>query len=116
MRRAITMILLGAAMPALLLLLPLALGIWLPDVMGNRKHTLASAALTNGYAFRVVQYWNHVDFYSTELHVTSRDGRTEVHTLDGDDSKSWRVPLVVTEQGRTATVILGGGRVKKVDW
>jgi hypothetical protein len=49
-----------------------------------------------------VQYWNRVDFYSTELRVTSPGGSTETHTLDGDDSKSWRLPLVVDEQRQTA--------------
>jgi hypothetical protein len=72
--------------------------------------------LSNGYSFRVVQYWNRCDFYSTELHVTSPDGQAQLHTLDGDDSKSRHVPLVINEQARTATVTLGGGRVKQVDW
>jgi len=50
------------------------------------------------------------------LRVTSPDGSTETHTLDGDDSKSWRLPLVIDEQRHTATVTLGGSRVRKVDW
>lgn len=80
------------------------------------KHTLASKTLPSGYEFRVIQYWNRVDFYSTELHVASPDGRLEVYTLDGDDSKSWRLPLLIDEQRHTATVTLGGGRIRKVDW
>ena len=103
-------------MGAIFFLFPLLIGVWLPDVFFASKHTLASKKLASGYGFRVVQYWNRVDFYSTELHVTSPDGRTEVHTLDGDDSKSWRLPLVIDEQRRTATVTLGGGRVRNVDW
>ncbi len=99
-----------------LLGLPLLIGVWLPDVIAAPRYTLAEQHLTNGYSFRVVQYWNRVDFYSTELHVTCPDGRTEFHTLDGDDSKSWRLPLVIDEQSRTATVTLGGGRVRRVDW
>lgn len=98
------------------LLMPLLMGVWLPDVAFARRHTLAATTLTNGYSFRVVQYWNRFDFYSTELQVTSPDGSTEVHTLDGDDSKSWRLRLVVDELRRTATVTLGGGRVREVDW
>jgi hypothetical protein len=96
--------------------MPLLMGVWLPDVFFARKHTLASDTLANGYSFRVVQYWNRIDFYTTELEVTSPYGQTEVHTLDGDDSKSWRLPLVVDELRRTATVTLGGGRVREVTW
>jgi hypothetical protein len=96
--------------------LPLLIGVWLPDVISAPERTLAQQRLASGHTFRVVQYWNHVDFYSTELRVTSPDGSSENHTLDGDDSKSWRLPLVIDEQRHTATVTLGGGRVRKVDW
>ena len=96
--------------------LQLLVGVWLPDVFGSADHTLAEQRLASGQLFRVVQYWNHVDFYSTELRVTSPDGRTETNTLDGDDSKSWRLPLVIDESHHTATVTLDGGRVKTVDW
>lgn len=116
MRRRRTIIVLAVSIPLLALFLPLLMGVWLPDVFFGGTRTLASASLTNGYTFRVVQYWNHVDFYSTELHVTSPDGRTEVHTLDGDDAKSWRVPLTVDEPSRVASVTLGGDRPRKVNW
>jgi hypothetical protein len=96
--------------------LPLLIGVWLPDFISAPERTLAEQRLASGHAFRVVQYWNHVDFYSTELRVTSPDGSTETHTLDGDDSKSWQVPLAIDEQHHTATVTLGGGRVRKIDW
>ncbi|MBX3734981.1 MAG: hypothetical protein KF791_20590 [Verrucomicrobiae bacterium] len=99
-----------------LLGLPLLIGVWLPDVITASERTLAEQHLDSGHAFRVVQYWNRVDFYSTELRVTSPDGGTETHTLDGDDSKSWRLPLVIDGQHHTAAVTLGGGRVRKVDW
>ena len=99
-----------------LLGLPLLVGVWLPDVLTTQEHVLAEQRLASGHLFRVVQYWNRVDFYSTELRVTSPDGRTEIHTLDGDDSKSWRLPLTVDKQHRTATVVLGGGRVREVGW
>jgi hypothetical protein len=92
------------------LLLPLGIGVWLPDVFTGRLHTLAAYDATNGYRFRVIQYWNNVDFYSTELHIISPDGKTEVRTLDGDDSKSWSVPVVVDETNRVVSVTLGGRR------
>ncbi len=100
----------------LLLGLPLWMGVWLPDVISAPRSILAEQRVSSGHMFQVVQYWNRSDFYSTELHVTSPDGTTESHTLDGDDSKSWHLPLVIDEIARTATVTLGGDRVKSVDW
>ncbi|MCL4789670.1 MAG: hypothetical protein KJ070_23290, partial [Verrucomicrobia bacterium] len=114
--RPLTILLTVAVVLGALFSLPMLIGVWLPDVITAREHTLAEQRLASGYSFRVVQYWNRVDFYSTELRVTSPDGRTEVHTLDGDDSKSWRLPLTVDEQSHTATVMLGGGRERKVAW
>jgi len=99
-----------------LLGLPLLIGIWLPDVISAPQHTLAERRLASGHSFRVIQYWNRGDFYNTELLHISPDGTVETHVLDADDSKSWSVPLTVDEQRKTATVTLGGGRVKKVDW
>lgn len=96
--------------------LPLAFGVWLPDVLLDRTHTLTEQRLANGHSFRVIQYWNHGDFYNTELLHTKPDGTIETHVLDADDSKSWRVPLAVDKQHRTAIVTLSGGRVKKVGW
>ena len=100
----------------LLFLAAVCIGVWPPDVFSDARHTLAATTLPSGYSFRVLQYWNHFDFYSTELQVQAPDGRTEVHTLDGDDSKSWHVPLRVDEPSRTAIVILGGNRERTVHW
>ena len=116
MKRTLVTLLIVTLIFGTLFGLPLLIGVWLPDVIGASQHTLAGRRLDSGHTFRVVQYWNRIDFYSTELHVISPDGRTEVQTLDGDDSKSWRLPLTVDEQNHTATVILGGGRERKVDW
>ncbi len=101
---------------AALLGLPLSVGIWLPDVMGAPERTLAERQTSSGQTVRVVQYWNHVDFYSTELRVISPNGSTETQTLDGDDGKTWSVPLVVDEGSKSATITLRGGRVKRVYW
>lgn len=91
-------------------------GVWLPDVVFAPRSTIAYASLPNGYSFRVMQYWNRVDFYSTELHIVSPDGSRQEHTLDGDDSKSWRVPMTIDESNRVVLVTLGGGREKKVSY
>ena len=96
--------------------LPLLIGIWLPDVISAPQHTLAEQQLASGHSFRVIQYWNRVDFYNTELLHTFPNGTVETHVLDADDSKSWGVPLVVDEQHKTVRLTLGGGRVRKVEW
>jgi hypothetical protein len=101
---------------AALLLLPLLIGIWLPDVFYAQRHTLAEQKLPNGDTFRVIQYWNRGDFYNTELIHTSPAGAVQTFVLDYDDNKSWRLPLVVDPQEKTATVTLSGGRAKSVSW
>ena len=101
---------------AALSFLPLAAGIWLPDVFLARPRILASHDATNGYRFRVIQYWNHVDFYSTELHVISPDGKTDVRTLDGDDLKRWSVPMTVDESSRVVSIKLGRGQTTRDSW
>lgn len=100
----------------LLTLAPLLVGVWLPDVLTGQRHTLGTVNLPDGHVFQVVQYWNRVDFYSTELYVATPDGRSKMHTLDGDDSKSWSVPITVDTAKRTVTVVLGGARSRTVDW
>ena len=114
-RLLVTSLIVGLVFAALIGL-PLLIGVWLPDVISASEHIVAEKRLASGHTFRVVQYWNRVDFYSTELRVTSPDGTTETHTLDGDDSKSWRLPLIIDEEQHTATVTLEVGRVRKVDW
>ena len=116
MKKLLTILLIVGVLIGALLSLPLLIGIWLPDVISAPQHTLAEQRLASGHSFRVIQYWNRGDFYNTELLHTLPDGTVETHVLDADDSKSWSVPLVVDEQHKTATVTLGGGRVKKVDW
>ena len=111
----IIVLLIGTLLGAVLGL-PLLIGIWVPDVISAPRHTLAEQRLASGHSFRVIQYWNRGDFYNTELPHISPDGRVETHVLDADDNKTWSVPLVVDEQHKTATVTLGGGRVKTVDW
>jgi len=97
-------------------LLCLSFGVWLPDVFIDCDHILAEKRLPGGDVIQVVQYWNHVDFYSTELVHTSPNGTVRRYVLDGDDDKSWRVPLSVSEWARQATVQLSGKRTKVVYW
>ena len=96
--------------------LPLLIGIWLPDVITAPQKVLAEQRLATGHSFQVIQYWNRVDFYTTALVHTDATGKMETYVLDGDDSKTWSVPMVIDETRRTASVTLKGGRVRKVDW
>ena len=45
-----------ALLAAVAFLLPLAQGVWLPDLLGVTK-TFASAKSSDGHAFRVEQRW-----------------------------------------------------------
>jgi hypothetical protein len=109
-------IVVGLALIAGALYLPLKVGIWLPDVVYAARHTLATQTLSSGHSFRVVQYWNRSDFYTTELIHVFPEGREEIHILDGDDSKTWQVPLSINEGAQTTTVVLRGGRERTVKW
>ena len=116
MKKPLTILLIVGLLFSTLLGLPALIGVWLPDVIFATEHTLAEKRLASGHSFRVVQYWNRVDFYTTLLRHTSPDGVVEGFVFDGDDSKSWNVPLVINEASRSAKVTLSGGRLKRVFW
>ncbi|HSH95848.1 MAG TPA: hypothetical protein VK968_17010 [Roseimicrobium sp.] len=97
---------------AAMLLLPLLVGIWFPDVLFPVHHTLAQRRLVSGHAFHVYQYWNRGDFYNTELLVTYPDGHNEWHVLDPDSTKSWFASIEVNESIREVRV----SRYKTVKW
>lgn len=116
MRRLLAIALIINLLFVALLGLPLFIGVWLPDVISAPRHILAERRLASGHSFRVIQYWNRCDFYNTELLHFSPDGTVETQLLDADDSKSWRVPLLIDELHKTVKITLSGGRVKTVDW
>ncbi len=97
------------------LFLPLVYGVWLPDVFG-KQHTLCSATTSTGYQISIVQYWNHVDFYTTEARITPPDGVTSIHVLDGDASKTWGAILEVDLSEKSATFKLPNGRSGPITW
>lgn len=95
--------------------LPLCAGVWIPDIFSGAR-TVGSATTSSGYSFLVTQELGS-DFYATRLFVTSPSGTvTEPYYVDGDDSKSWKIPVVVDEAKRSVTLTLSGGRVKAFDW
>lgn len=97
-----------AALGAGALALPLAFGVWVPDLIGTTR-TLAAVTAPDGHSFHVVQSWNYGDFYSTLLHVTEPGGHTKVHILDADDSAHWSLPVSLDSQHRSVSVTLRGG-------
>lgn len=114
-RLLITLLGLAVSLAALWGLL-LWIGVWLPDVFTREEHLLATRTLADGRTFQVVQYWNGLDFYTTDLRIASPGGQRAFHTLDGDDCKTWSVPLTVDEANHTAIVILKDDRTKTVVW
>lgn len=102
--------------PVLMLLLPLGVGAWLPDIFFGNVNVLASKKLASGHSFKVIQYWNKVDFYNTELHYILPDGQLKVTTLDLDDSKTWWTPMYVNADKKQVTVTLGNNRVRTLNW
>lgn len=115
-KKIVWCVLLVGLIPVLILGLPLLVGIWLPDLISAPQNTLAEKALADGNTFRVIQYWNRCDFYTTFLLHQRPNGTTTNYLLDADDSKTWWVPIVVNEQARKVTVTLGGNRVREINW
>jgi hypothetical protein len=112
----LTFFLVIAVVVGAVLLVPLGIGIWLPDVFVDRVHTLAEARSSNGHSFRVIQYWNHGDFYNTEFERRAPDGSVSTEVLDPDDSKRWRASLTIDERTRLATVALSGRHERSFTW
>lgn len=95
--------------------MPLVCGVWLPDVFG-KQHTLCSARTSTGYQVRIVQYWNHVDFYTTEARVTDPDGVTSISPIDGDAPKFWGATIEIDPSEKSATYRLPNGMTSSVNW
>lgn len=95
--------------------LPLIYGVWLPDVFG-KQHTLCSATTKSGHSVSIVQYWNHVDFYTTEARVTSPGGVTTTTLIDGDAAKSWSATLEIDPSQTSATYRIPNGRTATITW
>jgi hypothetical protein len=96
------------------LALALLIGVWTPDVIFARKHTIGRAEAASGDTFEVIQYWNRGDFYNTELTHCDPTGASTRQVLDGDDSKSWSVSISLDEQKAEVTIILNGNRPKTI--
>ncbi len=95
--------------------LPLGSGVWLPDIFGM-EHTLCSATTSTGQRVSIVQYWNYVDFYTTEARVIGPDGVPSVTVIDGDASKTWSARLEIDPSQNRATYWIPTGRTDTLTW
>ena len=82
-------------------------GVWIPDFTGKSR-ILGQTVDSTGQRLEVVQFWNHVDFYTTELVVTKTDGTILRKLIDGDSKKGWTARITVDETKRTAAVMING--------
>ena len=95
----------------LILLAPMSIGVWVPDILSGKRHVLAEVNMTDRTTLRVIQYWNHSDFYTTELQHWKNGDIIGQLVLDGDDAKQWSVELQLED--RDATVVWKDGRTRK---
>ncbi len=85
------------------LLLPLIIGVWLPDILLGQQRVLAEQTLPTDQTYRVVQYWNYVDFYTTELRVLNADGSRQRCIIDGDDNLHFAADLALGDAPAAAS-------------
>lgn len=78
--------------------------VWIPDVISPRAAVLASGTAQSGHRFQVVQYWNGVDFYTTELEDMNPNGQLTVAQIDWDDTKQWSCTMKVVEAEKKVVV------------
>lgn len=105
---------LACAMP-LAAMLPLAAGVWLPDLRGQLS-TLDSASARSGHRIEVVQYWNQIDFYTTEIRVVAPDGTSAVTTLDADAGKTWTANIEMHPSQNRALITVPGYGPLSIRW
>ncbi|MFT3989783.1 MAG: hypothetical protein QM680_00090 [Luteolibacter sp.] len=88
-------------------LAPLAMGVWLPDFTG-KPQILGRTNSADGQTFEVIQFWNRVDFYTTELVVTPAVGPPRRIAIDGDAAKGWNATISLNETQKTASIRVDG--------
>ena len=99
----------GAALLAFYFALYHFLGVWPPDIGSSKVAVLTSAESASGERFRVVQFWNGYDFYTTQVEHTAAGGKQHVAVIDGDDRKQWRCSSRVMEAERKFVITLSDG-------
>lgn len=82
------------------------LGVWPPDIGSGKRAVLATAESAGGERFTVVQFWNGVDFYTTQVEHTGPDGTLDIAVIDGDDRKQWPCSAKVIESEKKLVITL----------
>jgi hypothetical protein len=92
--------------------------VWLPEIGSGKVSVLATAESANGERFRVVQFWNGYDFYTTQLEHIDAAGATKVAVIDGDDKKQWSCSLEIVEAEKKVIVTIPSGskRLREYQW
>jgi hypothetical protein len=80
---------------AVLLILPLYWGFWIPDAVNPRVVVLDALLTENGDYLRLTQLWVG-DGYATEFFHTDKKGEIWTLAIDGDARKAWRGSLLQT--------------------
>jgi hypothetical protein len=82
-----------------------------------KSRIIASATTKNGDTFVVAQRWNGaLDGYITDVVHTNRIGFVTIISLDGDDDRYSKVPMLVDEENQLLTIKLSHDREKRVSY
>jgi hypothetical protein len=93
------------------------LGVWPPDIFSGKVSILASAKSNSGAQFRVVQFFNGYESYTTQLEQINVEGATDVVVIDGDAFKYWSCSIDVIENDEKLVVSFpSSGRKLEYYW
>ena len=81
-------------------------GVWPPDIGSRKPALLATAESVSGERFKIVQFWNGVDFYTTQVEDIRPDGTVHIAVIDGDDRKQWPCSAKVIEAEKKLLITL----------
>ena len=94
-------------LPLLALAALIAPYVWPPDLTG-RVNEVGNYTAQDGTRLRVVQYWNHFDFYTTLFYARLPEGEEHVYLIDGDDRKRWGCEFEPTTGDKFVRILFGG--------
>jgi hypothetical protein len=80
--------------------------VWPPDIISGRPTILGSVESQDGERFQVIQFWNHNDFYTTQLTHFRPDASTNIAVIDSDDRKEWSCSIRLIEEEKKVVVFL----------
>ena len=86
------------------------------DMIGGKERTVAKQILPNGEELRVIQYWNHGDFYNLELRHRTKEGLTLWCVIDPDCLRIPRCELRIDQVRGELVITLGGTLWGRYRW